>query len=1152
MYLRSLKLTGFKSFADRTRLELEQGVTVVVGPNGSGKSNVVDALAWVMGTQAPSSLRTQKMEDLIFAGTATRPQLGRAEVTLVFDNASRALPVDLDEVAITRRLYRDGSSDYEINGTDCRLLDIQELLSDSGVGRHQHVIVGQGQISSILNAKPEDHRAVIEEAAGILKHRLRKDRAIRRLERTDADVLRLEDILRELKRQIRPLKRQADDAARHDDVRSELLAIRRWLGGEELRSTDRRLVDLEARTSTDEVRLDAESKELEQASAALAPLEEQAGEVGRALDRDTAAAARLETLAERLRGVGSVAGERRRTLSARFEGADERRADLEEEQTELVAGLSVVSEEETTSVGAAERAEELLGALEDEIQTLAEQEQMPAEGALVVVRSELRGLETAAERDGRELSRVDQRLAEVTKDAEAGRSELTELTEALDPARRAVEEGSEALAAAEATVETAVRAWEDADQVAREAAGRHAAATSRRDALEAVVAGAAHPVATAKAGELGSRIGSIAEVLDVPDELAHAVDTALGPFADALVFADGTDLAPIIDGLKRDGLGGVPLVAAHGGPTAIARMVAASWGVDALIDRLGPTTNAGLAAVLLGDVVLVEGWQAGWEIVSRHPEVRVVTPDGDLITAAAVSLADPDGATPAMVEVARGQAETEALAHADASAGAQTARSAAETSRTAVTTALRELREAERRLDQLTRRTETVRQRVAALDGDRSRLDERRTALVAGDDGRAERIEALRARLAALEGEEAERQAAYEALANRRAELSARRDTVRAEAQQARSVAGATRERRQTMERRLAQVEREITTLSQTRFDPEALDALTSIEDQARATLEITRGHIEALRVRQAELRSRSGEAIQRLTDARLRVDELRRTVEARRERLSTDRIALAELRVRREATAEMLRRDADCDEATALAQERPAIPEGTDPGARVDTLAADLRRMGPINPLAAHEYAELEERRAFLAEQLQDLESSRRDIRKVVEALDEQIVSLFQAAYDEVAEAFTDHVAILFPGGRGRITLTDPDDLLGSGVDITIQPLGKKVSRLSLLSGGEKSMAALAFLFAIFRARPSPFYVLDEVEAALDDANLRRFLQLVESFRGTSQLLIVTHQQQTMESADILYGVTMEPGGSSKVLSKRLQDVQEALPAVS
>ncbi|NND84725.1 MAG: AAA family ATPase, partial [Acidimicrobiia bacterium] len=653
MYLRSLKLAGFKSFADRTRLEFEPGVTVVVGPNGSGKSNVVDPIGWVLGTQSPSSLRTQKMEDVIFAGTATRPELGRAEVSLIFDNTSGRLPLDLPEVSITRRLYRDGSSDYEINGVACRLLDIEELLSDSGVGRQQHILVGQGQITSILTAKPEDHRAVIEEAAGILKHRLRKDRSVRRLERTDADVLRLEDILRELKRQIRPLKRQAENAARHGAVKDELRAIRLWVGGDRLRGIDARLAEVATAEQAAAARLEGAEASLAAVEAGLPALEAEVGAAGERLDTVSESAARLEAILERIRGMVRVARERRRSLAARLEGADERREDLATEAEELRAAMEAAATEEAAARAAVDHAELALRALEDEERSLAEQESLPTEGAVAVVRGDLRSLEAARSRDARELDELRTRSGQLGAAREATAVELEQLAVGIvaledTVARRAALHESATEAAAEAAT-----AWTTAMEAMREAEHRAEVMRSRLDAIEAVVAGAADPRARDHARSSGGDLGTITEVLDVPSALAGAVDAALGQWQDALVYDDPEALAKAAATVKRASLGGVPLLAGRKGVDTPARAVAAEWGVDALLDRLGPTAQTPVAVDLLGDVVLVDGWAIGWEIVAAHPDVRAVTLDGDVVTGHGVRLADPSGATPAMVEAAR-------------------------------------------------------------------------------------------------------------------------------------------------------------------------------------------------------------------------------------------------------------------------------------------------------------------------------------------------------------------------------------------------------------------------------------------------------------------------------------------------------------------
>ncbi len=1142
MYLKSLKLTGFKSFADRTRVELEPGVTVVVGPNGSGKSNIVDAIAWVMGTQSTKSLRTEKMEDVIFAGTATRPSLGRAEVTLTFDNGSGQLPVDMPEVSVTRRLYRDGSSDYAINGIDCRLMDVQELLADSGVGRHQHVIVGQGQLDAVLNAKPADHRAIIEEAAGILKHRLRKDRSIRRLERTDADVQRLLDILKELKRQIRPLKRQAEDFERYDDVKAEIRALRLFLAGEDLRHITSRLEA--ARAEHDELtsRTETAEAELTAVEASLEPLAEAAGEAGRALDRDTSAAARLETTAERLRSIASVAAERRRGMVSRLEGAGERRSDLIAEAEDLDGQLTSSLVAEQLAAEESERTERVLSALEDEERSLAEQEAMPTEGAVAIVRGDLRSLQSAHDRDSRERHQVSRRLETLKAQIDLESDEIDRTNrdiQDLDVTQGAAQKAAEAASGVRSREQGA---FERAEEAAKTADLEMAAAAARAEALEAAVAGLADPEARRRAESTPSVTGPLSAALDIPDDLAGAVDAALGPWADGLVVSDPGALPDVVASLKSDGVGGIPMVA-RSEPTgeAAARDVAAQWGLDALLDRLGSNRDDGLAVALLGDVVVAEGWTAGWDLAQRHPHLRVVTPEGDLITSGGIRIAHPDGATPAMLESALVGLEAADQRAARARSRLLSARRAFEQSRQAERDALDALEAAEAKLAGSTEALARLQRSRAAIAEEVTRLEGRRLALAESGSEREEQIARLQKRLAALEGEEAERQKAWEALARRRQEVAERRDAARQARQSAAAAHGAVVERNAMLVRRLEEVRAELRDLDDHPVDPDEIAHLSQVEGHSRQALEVVRKHLDELRRRQVVLRDQAGTAGAKLAEARRRRDDLQHEVARSKDRLSKLGIEMAELRVRRESVAEALRRDADAEEEEAFAATRPELPEDLDLRDRLTELDSQLKRMGPVNPLAASEYRELSERHAFMQGQLDDLEQARDELKKVIRGLDERIVELFEEAYEAVARHYEEYFQILFPGGRGSLVLTEPDDRLTTGVDIKAQPLGKKVSRLQLLSGGERSMAALAFLFAVFRARPSPFYVMDEVEAALDDANLHRFLNLVDDFRATAQLMIVTHQQQTMECADVLYGVTMEPGGSSKVVAKRM-----------
>ncbi|HEY5686583.1 MAG TPA: chromosome segregation protein SMC [Acidimicrobiia bacterium] len=1142
MYLKSLKLVGFKSFADRTRMEFRPGVTVIVGPNGSGKSNIVDAIAWVMGTQSPKALRTSKMDDVIFAGTATRPGLGRSEVTLVLDNASGTLPLDLREVSITRRLYRDGSSDYEINGVGCRLLDIQEMLSDSGVGRHQHVIIGQGQIDSILNATPEDHRAVIEEAAGILKHRVRKDKAIRRLERTDADVLRLKDILGELTRQMRPLKRQAAAAARHDEVAGAASALRLFLGGEDLRRVQGRLAALateRAQLGEDVGAAEAEMSELE---SALVLLRQAAGEVGQALERDTAAAARLETTIERLRRIGSIAHERHRAGTARLEGADERRRDLRAEQDMLARQLESDRQAEHELRSRSEPAERRFRALESEERSLADQEMMTTEGAIAVVRGDLRSLDAGDERDTREVGAVDRRLDALRGQIDEEREEMRRINDDIREIDVLAGQAQRRYQQAESERVAAQDAWQRAEEEHTDARVGVAAAEARLEAVREAVEGLADREARGMAEAAAGALGSIAGRLDVPDEHAAAVDAALGWWSDAVAFGSGRELDDAVGLLKGAGRGGVPMVAGAGNPVEIARMVSASVGLKPLIDLLGPRADSALAARLLGDVLVAEGWKAARQIVAAHPEVRVVTPEGDLITVDGVRVAHPDGATPAMLEHAAIVLEKAGTHLARAESLLTQTRRVFDEARQFERDALETLEALEARLAGSTEAMARLDRGIHAAQQECGRLEERRASLIEASSERSEQRGTLVARLSALEGEEAERQRAWEDVVRRRQEVAERREAARAEWQEVSSQHRALAERVQLAESRLAAIAEGLASEEDRPVDPEGLARLAQIEQSARQAVDAARAAVDQLRTRQLSLRETAGTTGRRLGAAQDRHTALLERLAANKDRASEIAIESAELGVRRESIAETLRRDSDASEEQALSAERPEF-EG-DLREALSAKEAELRRMGPINPLAAAEYQEIGERHTFLTEQLDDLERSRRELAGVIAALDEEIKQRFLSAFEEIAAAYEKHFTVLFPGGRGRLRLTDPGDPLASGVDIGAQPLGKKVSKMSLLSGGERSLAALAFLFAVFRARPSPFYVLDEVEAALDDANLRRFLRLLDAFRDDAQLMIVTHQQQTMESADVLYGVTMEPGGSSKVVAKALHEV--------
>ncbi len=1141
MYLKSLKVVGFKSFADRTRLEFRPGVTVIVGPNGSGKSNLVDALSWVMGTQSTKALRTGKMEDVVFAGTATRPSLNRAEATLIIDNAERVLPLDLDEVALTRRLYRDGSSDYEINGVGCRLLDVQELLSDSGVGRHQHVIIGQGQVDGVLNASGEDHRAVIEEAAGILKHRRRKEKAERRLERTDEDTLRLQDLLGEIERQMRPLRRQARAAETYHGLKDEVRALHLYLSGLDLASHDAELAEgntelegLIARIADDESEFSVLSGRLEQLTAA-------AGTLGSALERDTGAAALLETTIERLRRLGSVAHERSRAAAGRRQAGVERRADLQGELAEIGDEMSRIDDELMEASASADSKEARFRALEAEEAAIATQTALSPEGALAAIRGELSVLRAAETRDTHEAEAIGRRLDVVTSQLKDESAEISRINEEV----REIDEGASAL---QASYQRAGKQrqddqdrWSAAEESLVDARLAVAAAEAGTEAIAAALAGRFDLEARGAVEDSAGALGTLVSRLDIPVGLERAVDAALGPWVDAVAFLSPRDLEGAVVTVKNRGIGGVQMVTGPSAVAAPAVEVAGATGVEALVDRLGPGADRGLATRLLGDVLLVEDWAMAWSLVSRNPALRAVTPEGDLVSVDGIQVAHPDGAGPAMLETAEVAAEKARVDLSRATSIHTAAKRDFEKSRDAERVALEELETVEAGLAGRTEAMARLQKSVDALNGERSRLRLRLEALDESIADRERRSAELGERLEALAGEEAERMRVWEDLEAKRVGLAADREVARAEWQETATVLRGLTERRRLLEERAHRIDADMGRLvAPIEVDTARLDV---VEEYSRRAVGILQRRLEQLRERQAGLRSSNEETVTELATVRAEFESRRDDIGTARERVASLQVRLTELRMLRERVIEGLRRDADAEPEAAFGAPRPDYAEDADLTRILEDKSAQLKRLGPINPLAAAEYAELEQRHSFLSDQLADVESSRAELRKVIKALEEEIQNRFQQAFGEVAEAYQRYFSLLFPGGRGRIRLEDPDDPT-SGLLIEAQPLGKKVSQLTLLSGGERSLAALAFLFSVFEARPSPFYVLDEVEAALDDANLRRFLRIVDEFRRRAQLLIVTHQQQTMEAADVLYGVTMEPGGSSQVVRKDMSGV--------
>jgi chromosome segregation protein len=1152
VFLKSLNVKGFKSFADSTTMVLEPGVTVVVGPNGSGKSNVVDAIAWVLGAQAPKAVRSQKMDDVIFAGTATRPALGRAEVSIVIDNADGTLGVELSEVTVTRVLFRSGDSEYAINGVPCRLLDVQELLSDAGVGRQQHVIVSQGQIDAVLNARPEERRAIIEEAAGVLKFRKRKEKAERRLDATEANLLRVQDLLREVRRQLRPLERQAQAAQRHGSLIAELTEVKTYVSGREIAALRTKLETLAA------TRLESASAEVD-LKTALAGLDTQVMAIEAQLTARGASdvsdrLVRVEQLRERARGLAAVLVERRRSLE-RDKGqlldagvVANLEADAARFRDELDAVVVALAEIEPASEALVADEERFRAERTKMMEAVgADQGGSQAATAAAEVRGELRSVRSSLERLTGDLRRVRERFDQLTarRDASAERAERfrTECDEAggvEEPLVAEMERAEAALAAASSSVEARQSMRNDAAEEASRCA-------ARAEALEMALDAARARAGAERLADVEGVLGTLLDLIEIDPGWEPAVEAALGESLTAVVVDDPDAGRRALQTLRSSDTTGA-VIALGGRPPAQPRPPIGEAvrpharptrpGVDALLDGL------------LGPAVRVDDVGTAVDVALAHPGAVVVTAGGDRFGLSGWRVgAAGSGATAAALDEATAHASaasealersTEALAAAErelqsarAAEAALSAKLDANDSRFSAATeglaqAQREHREAEAELANLERSIDDI------------------TSNIVRDEQRAAELDAL---LPALESDEQAEADAARSRGELRAELEARSAALASRRKDLEVHNAGLHERQQLLERRLDETERRLAADAEARVEAESrrmmierdIGAIDRLVERVGAHRDV----VEVLHTDLVEQRRRQSDEVRGLTSE---LDQHRRArtekehaLDASRERARQAELGEAEAKLRLEAAIENVRRDLDIEPAVAEAAPMPVLPDGATPAGRVRELERELRLLGPINPLALEEFNELQARHTFLEEQLEDVRSTRRELSRVIAAVDAEIQNVFAAAYTDVSENFTQLFGLLFPGGVGKLKLTAPDNMLDTGIEVEAKPSGKNVKKLSLLSGGERSLTALAFLFAVFRSRPSPFYVMDEVEAALDDVNLHRFLGLIQEFRKDAQLIVVSHQKRTMEAGDCLLGVSMQPGGSSKVITERV-----------
>ena len=1131
-----------------------------------------------MGEQGAKSLRGGKMEDVIFAGTSGRAPLGRAEVAVTIDNTDGALPIDYTEVTISRILFRNGQSEYQINGEASRLLDIQELLSDSGIGREMHVIVGQGQLDAILMATPEERRGFIEEAAGVLKHRKRKEKAIRKLDSMQANLARINDLTVELRRQLRPLGKQAEVAKKAATIQADLRDAKLRLLADDYislsKTVDAEVADenaLRERRSQVEGELDKvrrREEELDAQSAFESPLLIKAQENYYS----------LSALREKFRGTQSLAQERSRFLAEEAEEArsagrdpeilDQEAAALRQEEAQLRAAVLEAQNALARSTAALASAEAALKAEED---TIAAAMRAIADQREGTARQEghIKSLAARLEAITEEISRLAAARAEAQSRVDSAKGDYAKFEMEIGNADAGEQGLDSQFQGAKNSLESAKKAHTELVDAERAADRERNATESKLEAMRLTSDSRDGAAALIKDSRGVQILGSIASLIQIDSGWEAATAAALGSLADAVVVKDLSSAVSALTTLRSENLGQADVLVYEPGQRAGGQTPA---GQTSLLSHVRSSQISELLTSLLATTVVADNARAAESILSQHPQVTVVTRDGDVITshrarggsASSTSLIE----IRALIEDLGKKLEDLNHKCDRLKFEISTAATDVDAKQSAFDAALGKLNESDARIAALTEQLAVSGQNIKSATAEVDRLTTAINEATAAK-SRDENELSIASNQMQNHGEIAEPDHAHaESLRNEvsnarttevEARLAVRTSEERVASISARALAleESARAEREASERAVSRrgARARGAVISQAIAEA-AYEALINIE-RSIAKAQVERSRLETART------DREGETL----TVRSRNRELTQELDQLTSSVHRDEIARAEQRMRVEALQTKAVEELGIDIPTLISEYGPDkdVPTfiETESGEIVATELIPYRRdqqekrlaatersltlLGKINPLALEEYSALEERLKFLAEQLEDLKRTKKDLLDIIKEVDDRVQQIFMEAFEEVAEHFKDIFARLFPGGDGRLFLTNPDDLLNTGVDVEARPPGKRIKRLSLLSGGEKSLTAVAMLVAIFKARPSPFYVLDEVEAALDDVNLGRLLTIFEELRESSQLIIITHQKRTMEIADALYGVTMRGDGVTEVISQRLRESETA-----
>ena len=1172
-----MTLKGFKSFASPTTLKFEPGITCVVGPNGSGKSNVVDALSWVMGEQGAKSLRGGKMEDVIFAGTSGRAPLGRAEVSVTIDNTDGALPIDFTEVTISRTLFRNGQSDYQINGESARLLDIQELLSDSGIGREMHVIVGQGQLDAILTANPEERRGFIEEAAGILKHRKRKEKALRKLDSMQGNMSRVQDLTNELRRQLRPLGKQAEVARKAAVIQADVRDAKLRILADDIISFKSTLTSEVADETALRERRSQVEQELDQLRNREVELDRIAAVEGPQLSAAQDNYYNLTAQREKLRGTQNLASERARFLA---EEAEEARASGRDPDA-LEAEAKVLRNEELVLQNSVDKSRNELSAASTSVADLEgrlkleEDRVSAAQRAIADYREgtarqegHIKSLQSRIDGSLSEISRLETALADANSRVDEAKRDFAKLESeiaGLDAGELGLDAEFEK---AKSALDQSKAHLERLNSELAKAEREKSAAEAKVDALRQATLhkdGSGALLTNSRGIEIR---GSVASLISVEPGWESAVSVALGSLANALVVHDATHAISALSFLKSESAGSAELLFVSDDMSGADSSYSSQY--PSLSTKVSSSTLHSVLPKLFAGFIAAESLAQAQEIIRSNPNLIAVTRDGDLIGRGRAS--GGSGSRSSLIEITsmieKSEIALQKFSH-DCDRirfEISTAENRFRSDQSNYDLALAKLNESDAAMaglaEQMAAAGQSVRSSAAEVERlqrsiaelrEALRTDQNELGIAQNEFGKSTepvepdltQVENLRATVSTARAVEVEARLGLRTMEERVAAISQRATDLESAARTEREAAS------KSIARREARARGAITAQA---IADAAYEALIQIENS------ISRANAERERL-EISRSNRDGEILA----IRAQVRDLSTELDQLTSSVHRDEIARAEQRLRIEQLEIKAMEEFGVDSATLINEYGPDkdVPTFTEDEEgnlsqgefipyvreqqekRLATAERSLALLGKINPLALEEYSSLEERLKYLAEQLEDLKKSKKDLLDIIKEVDDRVQEIFEEAYRDTAREFEKIFARLFPGGEGRLVLTDPSDMLNSGVDVEARPPGKRIKRLSLLSGGERSLTAVALLVAIFKARPSPFYVMDEVEAALDDTNLGRLLGVLEELRQASQLIIITHQKRTMEIGDALYGVTMRGDGVSEVISQRLREIE-------